>query len=196
MWGLLFSGKKVSGNSQSSCICVPLHFTYNSSSQSTVVNLPDNLEIRMCFILSVNVTQCLLYLTTVCNPVCNTKFDIIKVLNNFLRDWTYSFFTGIKEKCTYFYFNDHLNSSSQKGSSSIFSSISYLETSPLGPVRWTGFALTCFSNAKHTLVWEWEWWAPWPTQGQGPRPRLHLKNSSRQKHINTKERIIKEKSKD
>ena len=129
------------------------------------------------FIPSGNVTQGLLYLTTVCNP----ESEIIKVLNNLLRDWSYSFFTGIKETCISFYFNGHLNSSSQEGSSSIFSSISHLETSPPGPVRWTGLALTCFSNAKHTLGWESEWWAAWPARGRGPQPRLHLKNRNRRR---------------
>lgn len=54
-------------------------------------------------------------------------------------------------------------------------SISHLETSRLGLIRWTTYILTCFSNARHTLMWEWEWWGPWRAPGQVLQPRLRLK---------------------
>lgn len=108
-------------------------------------------------------------------PVCIAELDTMKVTDSIT---TYSSIMEIKEKHIFIlmtYLKLFLSKKWTTGHLLYLVSILHMETFLLGPIRWTSYVLTCFSNAKHTLIREWEWWGPWPVQGWGLRPRLHLK---------------------
>lgn len=106
-------------------------------------------------------------------PARKADFDTIKVLSDYATEhtpfFTYCILTLITTLTLPFskrWMVVHLL---------YLDSTSRLETPLVGPVRWTGYGLTCSSNAKHTLQRGWGWWAPWQAPGLGPQPRLYLK---------------------